>query len=553
MRLNASTRGAPRTSELAPGREHHQRASRVRVTTAPEAAARDDAAIQAGIESFALMLRAGTRAAEVILREFAHQLPRGVAVYAGVGNNGGDAYIVAAQLARAGVHVRLHATGAPRTDDAKRAAALAHAARTFAAPTGNEALIVDGVLGTGHIGALRGEVTVACDAMRAGRDRGSLVVALDLPSGLDATTGVTADGSLAADVTVSFGTIKRGVLLSRGHAGKVMLVDIGLAEHVHIPDGAWVLPDDDAIAHTLPSTAWDAHKGRRGHLVLCGGTIGMAGALFMATRAALHAGCGLVSGVIEGAGVSALQQAAPQAIAREWPTYIATGESLPWGTAVVIGPGLGRDVKSRATLHRALRENAMIPMLLDADALTLLARDRHQTVARDDAAVTLRARCGQSPQVVITPHLGEFAALIGGAIPTDWSERVAIVQDFAARARVTVLLKGTPTLIAAPDSEAVTVVARGTAMLATGGSGDMLAGIIGALLAQGVSAHDAAMLGATAHGVAAEIATATAQTIRGVTLEDLLLALPSAWRVMANPAHRDPAVIAELPAPLARG
>ena len=490
------------------------------------------------------MLQAGTQAAAAILRDYSDRLQHGVALYAGVGNNGGDAYIVAAQLARSGVKARVHAVSASRTDDARRAAALAAPSLVHGAPTGHERLVVDGLLGTGHRDALRDEVRRVCDVLALARERGATIVALDMPSGLDATTGVIAQGSVAADVTLTFGTNKRGLLFARGHAGRVLLLDIGLERHAFHDDGAWLMADDVTIARMLPDTPWDAHKGRRGKLALVGGATGMAGALVLSSRAALAAGCGLVRSWTDPSGMPVLQQAVPQAIAELWPVESDAASESVWGTALAIGPGLGRGDTSYALLKRAVRENADVPLLLDADALTLIAM---HTSSRD-AASALRELGANSANVVCTPHPREFARLLGAPVPADWQARADVLQDFATRANATVLLKGTPTLIAAPNGGRVHVVARGTALLATGGSGDILTGIIGALLAQGLAAGSAALLGATAHGLAAEIATEKARGIRGLTLDAVLQALPDAWRAMAQPTNFPPGIIAELPA-----
>ncbi len=510
------------------------------------------------------MLQAATQAASVILREFPHRLAYGVAVHAGSGNNGGDAYIVAAQLARAGIAVRLHAVDSPRTADAQRAAALAAPRLVHGAPTGRELLVVDGILGTGHRGALRDGVSRACAQLRDARDRGATIVALDLPSGLDATTGDIADGSTPADLTISFGTFKRGTLVARSHCGRIVLVDIGLDVHAQRADDAWLLADAPTLAQLLPRTAWNAHKGTRGQLALVGGAHGMVGAIVLASRAALGAGVGLVRSWVHADGIAALQTNVPQAIARTWPAVSSAPHadgaqtSSAWGTALAIGPGLGRDDAAWSLLITALRENAGLPVLLDADALTLVSMR-----ANGDAAELLRDVTGGASSVVCTPHPREFARLLGitarassgdakgneSTLPASLDERAVRLREFAQRAKATVLLKGTPTLIATPDAMPLRVVARGTALLATGGSGDVLTGLIGALLAQGIPAADAALLGATAHGIAAECAASAAQGIRGLTLDDLLRALPDAWRAISAPAPMPPHVIAELPAP----
>ncbi len=494
------------------------------------------------------MLRAGTAAAAYILRAFPDRLAHGVALLAGTGNNGGDAYVVAAQLARAGVAVRVHAPSPPRTDDASRAHLLANPALIWGPPTGAESLVVDGLLGTGHRGALRAGIANACSMLRFARDRGAVIIALDVPTGLDASSGAIADGSVAADVTLCFGTLKRGLLVQRAQAGRIAVLDIGLGQLVHLSDRAWTLADDQRVARMLPAIAWNAHKGTRGGLALVGGARGMAGAMVLATRGALAAGAGLVKAWVESDGVSALQRSVPQAIALAWSDDDAN--EVGWGDALAVGPGLGRSSASLAVLRRTLAHGEARSVVLDADALTLAAADAGNCGEGSAAADTIAAWCHAARDVVCTPHPGEFARLLGRPVPADLEERAVALSQFAARARATVLLKGAPTLVCTPDGAPPVVVARGTALLATGGSGDLLTGIIGALLAAGVPAGDAAILGATAHGIAAEIATDRAGGVRGATLESVVAAMPDAWRAMQAPATLHQDILYELPAPV---
>lgn len=541
----------------------------LRVTTAAEAAARDHAAIAAGTASFELMLQAGTTAAAAILRDGTAPLSHGVALFAGSGNNGGDAYIVAAQLARAGVTVRLHAAAPPRTPDALRAMQLAAPALVHGAPTGHERVVVDGLLGTGHRGALREPVTAACTRVSLARDGGATVIALDVPSGLDATTGEIAEGSPAAHTTLCFGTIKRGLLLSRGHAGRIVLLDIGLDGEVDRDDGAWHLSNADDFARWLPPIAWNAHKGRRGRVAIVGGHEGMAGAVILATRAALAAGAGLAHAIVDGPSVAAVQLTVPQALAERWPVRaasrradVATAEGAAadaaTGTpaepstlhrcdALAIGPGLGRGARSSQLLERIVNEHRDRPLVLDADALWLIA-EVADTLGTD-AASLMRHWTRHSRAVVCTPHEGEFARLLGAAVPSAWDARVDALRQFAVRGGVTMLLKGTPTIVATPDGGPITVVPHGTPLLATGGSGDVLSGLIVALLGQGLAPLEAAVCAATVHGRAAEIATAQLGGVRGGTLEHVFAALPVAWRALEHAVAYAPGVLADLPSP----
>ncbi len=547
MRSSANTPGAPRTSDAAGGASDgvvSPRTHPLRVTSADQAAARDHLAISAGVPAFALMLQAGTQSAAVILRDYDNLLAHGVAVFVGPGNNGGDAYIVAAQLARAGVRVRLVVAAAPRTENARRAAALvwrdAGKQLSTGDPTGREQLCVDGLLGTGHRGALREPIVTHLAQLADCCARGATMIALDVPSGLDATTGACASGTVRAHVTLTYGTIKRGLLLARPQAGRIVLLDIGLGVHDALRDRAWHAASEWSLAEHLPAIAWDAHKGRRGHLALIGGATGMAGAIVLATRAALASGIGLVRAWVQAPGVSALQQNVPQALANAWDITVTT--PAPWGHALALGPGLGRHHDAHAVLRAALDVHPSLPVVLDADALTLIAE------SGADPARQLREWCGDGRTVVCTPHPGEFARLTGQPVSNDWEQRAVDLCDFAVRSGATVLLKGTPTLIASPDNAPLVVMPRGSAVLATGGSGDLLTGIVGTLLAQGVAASDAALLGATAHALAAERASARSGAIRGPTLDHVLRELPYAWRDMARPATFPPGVLAELPA-----
>ena len=521
----------------------------LRVTTAAESAARDQAAIAAGVPSFDLMRNAGSASAALILREYSDRLAHGVALYVGSGNNGGDAYIVAAQLARAGVSVRMQITAAPRTADALRAKAIADSYGAYSAPTGHERVVVDGLLGTGHRGALRDGIAAACARMAVARHAGATIVALDLPSGLDASTGEIADGSVAAHDTLCFGTIKRGVLLARAHAGRVVLLDIGLP---HVDEGdegalgddhAWRLASAGTLARWVPPVAWDAHKGRRGRVIVVGGQEGMAGAVVLASRGALAAGAGVVHALVEAPSVAAVQGQVPQAIADSW----SARDTLRRCHAMAIGPGLGRDGASALLLRELFTALEGQAVVLDADALWLTAM-----AAREDgmdASSWLRRWTSATSTVVCTPHVGEFAQLLGHDVPLAWDARVDAVRAFAVRAGVTMLLKGTPTVVVAPQGRDTMVVPYGTPLLATGGSGDLLTGFLVALMGQGMPPVRAAICAATVHGRAAELATARLGGVRGGTLEQLLQAVPEAWRTVERPERLPPNVLAYLVAP----
>lgn len=568
------------------------RTSELKVTTAAQAAACDRAAIDSGTPSFSLMLAAGTATASLLLRDYSDRLHSGVVLFAGTGNNGGDAYVVAAQLARAGVGVRLVATGAPRSADAIRAAELMAEIAGIGAETlepeglshsGNEELVVDGLLGTGHAGPLREDVRAACQIIARYRARCATVVSIDVPTGVDSTSGDVARGAVRADCTVCYGTIKRGVLFQRGFSGRVVLADIGLGAGSTVHSGAgdepWSLTGREQAAALIPSIAWNAHKGGRGRVLLAGGDMGMAGAVVLAAKSALLSGAGVVHCLVETQSVGAVQAACGAALAHRWPALeglmpdssaaarsghdrsSVSMSATPVGImrddiavdALAVGPGLGRSRRSGRLLQYLMKTHHKLPAVVDADALWHVS-DLSQALGTDPPTLLHHwtremPRDGKgSANVVCTPHAGEFARLLGGILPDDWSARSDALQQFANKAGLTVLLKGTPTLVASAGNRPISVVPHGTALLASGGSGDCLSGIIAVLLAQGLSAHDAAVLGATVHGVAAEIATARAGMVRGTTLEDMLMSLPDAWRTLSRCAVHEPYVLEELPA-----
>ena len=509
-----------------------QRPLSVAVVDAAGASACDAAAIAAGVPSRALMQRAGAAAAAEIARRFADDLSRGVAVFAGPGNNGGDAWVVAAALAAAGVRVRVAEVVDAKTDDARAERALARAVVDDEQPTGSEAIIVDGVLGTGSIGAPRGAVADAIRRIGELRAHGAFVVALDVPSGLDASTGQT-ETAVTADLTIMFGTAKRGALVRRDLCGDIVVVDIGLGVHAEHEDGAALLVDRTWVDARVPVIAARAHKGTRRRVAIVGGSAGMAGAVILAARAALRSGVGMARAVVEAPSVPPVQTAVPAALTRAWPeTDDDVREAIcNWAHAVVIGPGLGRHATTRARIERILRMWRG-PVVLDADALTLFEGEAQSLGELLDGRKAL-----------ITPHVVEFARLAGVKPDEVLESPFDIGHHLARTLGCVVLLKGVPTVVTNPSGRSL-VSASVTPVLATGGSGDVLAGIAATLIAQIDDPFDAAACAAWIHGRAAELAGA--RGARGTVIDDVVDALADAWSVAA-PRPRPP-VLAELPA-----
>lgn len=505
----------------------------VRVVTAVQAAERDARAIGAGTPSRALMQAAGRHAAAELMRHAGERARAGVAIYAGGGNNGGDAWVVAAALASAGMPVRMHEVEAPRTDDARaEKTAAASVLQGAAAPRDLPGVVVDGLLGTGARGTPHGAIAQACADIDAARAGGAFVVALDVPSGLDASTG-THDGAPRADLTVTFGTIKRGLLTARDWCGGIVVVDIGLGVHAGLDDGAPILADAAFVRSIVPRISADAHKGARKKVAIVGGARGMAGAAILAGRAALHSGVGLVKLVVSPDNVDLVQRTVPEAIAAAWPTTDAEAAAIAaWADGLLVGPGLGRGPQARQLVERCV-SGAACPVVIDADALN----------AYEGEPMPFAALIG-ARRVLITPHPLEFARLSGERAALVNARRFDVAGELARATGAAVLLKGVPTVVTAPDGRSV-VSASGTPVLGQGGSGDVLAGIAVTLLAQCGDPLQAGAAAAWVHGRAAELA-APDGAIRGVTLDDVLASLREAWKCdePARPAY----VLAELAA-----
>jgi hydroxyethylthiazole kinase-like uncharacterized protein yjeF len=502
----------------------------VTVVSAAQAAARDRAAITAGVPSRALMQRAGAAAAAEITRLGPRALAQGVAIFAGPGNNGGDGWVVARALAAAGIEVGVQAVGEARTEDARAERALAEPLVRREPPSG-AGVVVDALLGTGSRGAPRDEIAGAIRRVNALRDAGATVVSLDIPSGLDASTGDVTT-AIRADVTLTFGTLKRGLLVRRELAGRLVVLDIGLDAGGHDGEPALVTPA--YVRATVPPFAADAHKGSRKRLVIVGGQMGMTGATILAAEAALRSGIGMVRLLVPAACLPIVQQALPAALAAPWPDTDDEMRRavLDWAHALLVGPGLGDTPESRALTTRLL-DGWRGPVLLDADALNIFRGEAH----------SLGRLLGGRP-ALLTPHVAEFARLSGLEVDDVLARRFDVGSELARATGAAVLLKGVPTVITGVTGERL-VSAAGTPALATAGSGDVLSGIAATLLAQLEDPVRAGACAAWVHGRAAEIA-GDGRALRGVTLGDVVHALPRAWLLEEAPPR--PPVLAELPA-----
>lgn len=503
----------------------------VRVTTADQAAARDAAAISAGTASWTLMQAAGVATAQLILQRYPDVRISGAIVYAGRGNNGGDAYVVARVLAEGRCPVSIVAAGDPTTDDARRAQVEALAFVSEVSDPQRPAVIVDGLLGVGISGEVRAEIAEQIRAIAEWRDLGAVVVSLDVPSGIDAASG--AGGIVVrADLTCSYGTLKRGLLLRRDEAGEIVCLDIGLGVHAAIPDHAPELIDADWVRGAIPAIPADAHKGVRRRLAIVGGGEGMAGAPMLAARGAMRSGIGMVQLLVSPNNVPVVQAALPETMAARWPvTAEDQGRVLGWTHTLLIGPGLGRTTMTRALVERLLVEWKG-PVVLDADALNVFEGEPR----------TLGSLLGARPAIV-TPHPVEAGRLLRRTGAVVSAERFTVGLELAKQLGATVLLKGVPTVVSSPDGR-VAVSAAGSPTLGTAGSGDVLGGIVATLLAQTGDPFAAACSAAWVHGRAGEVAAANG-SVRGSSLEDVVVALRDVWR-LDDPRPRYP-VLAALP------
>jgi hydroxyethylthiazole kinase-like uncharacterized protein yjeF len=517
-------------------------AERARMDLVPEGALMQRAA--AGLAS---------ACASLLARQPGHVYGAKVVVLAGSGDNGGDALYAGALLARRGAAVTAIAPG-PKAHDGGLSELRAAGGRVTDRLPGaadliaRADLIMDGLLGIGGHGGLRepfaglARLTEQARQGGPGREAGATVVAVDLPSGIDADTGAVEGPAVRADVTVTFGTIKPGLLIDpgAGHAGAVELVDIGLRPHLE-GEPAAMAPQRDDIGERLPRPGPESDKYRRGVVGLLAGSDRFAGAAVLATGGAVRGGAGMVRVATAEVPAAVVRQAWPEAVLTVHPDHgdwdlDAVGRVQAW----VAGPGMGtgRDAVARLTAVLATG----LPVLVDADGLTIVS----QTVGLLPRARGAKGARGEAP-TLITPHAGELARLLGTDAAAVEARRLEHARRAADELGVTVLLKGSTTVIARPGHPTVLVNPTGTPWLATAGTGDVLSGLAGALLAQGLEPAWAAAAAAYLHGMAARLAAAQAghpgvQLPAGVPVpeapigaSDVVRSLPDAFRSLAVP------------------
>ncbi len=454
-----------------------------------------------GIAGFELM----RRAADAVFATLRRRWPdaRRIAVLAGRGNNGGDALLVGGLALQHGLDVDAYtAADAPGGDAARARDAYVEAGgriASFAAADFADAdVIVDGLFGTGLARAVEGEAAAVIERANAS---GRPILAVDLPSGLSADTGMRLGTAIRADATVSLVAWKRGLFTGDAAdcvgARELAPLDVPAAAFAHVAADAVLL--GGAAVRTLPPRRGNVNKGHFGHVLAIGGDRGMGGAIRLAGEAALRCGAGLVSVATRGDNVAALIAGRPELMPRAIEDAMALEAMLGRASVLAIGPGLGRDEWGRSLWRVA--STTELPLVVDADALNLLALERRTLT-----------------NAVLTPHPGEAARLLGSDIANVQGDRFAAARALAKRYAAIVVLKGAGSLVAAPDGR-VAACPWGNAGMASGGMGDVLTGVIAALLAQGLSAWDAACTGVALHARAGDLAAGDAP--RGLLASDL--------------------------------
>ncbi|HKJ04760.1 MAG TPA: NAD(P)H-hydrate dehydratase [Geopsychrobacteraceae bacterium] len=491
---------------------------------------------QFGIPGAVLMENAGRAATDLLCREFSELFPGPVLILAGKGNNGGDGYVMARTLLELGWQVRTLVLAAADSVSGDAALMLEILQRldgniSFAENVDTLShvfsetkprLLIDALLGTGLASAVRG---LYAEAIELINDSGLPVLAVDIPSGVDGSNGRIHGSAVSAEITVSFdqGKVGHGSYPGASKVGRLKVVKIGIPPVCHSTDTPECRLLDAADAtKLLPARFSGGHKGSFGHLLVVAGSSGKTGAATLAGDAAVRSGCGLVTVACPASVHDILELKLTEAMTAPLPEVGGLLAESCWPElqkllagrdALAVGPGLGRGGELERLIRRMLIE-CPLPVVADADALNAFA---------GHAAALFERESGST---VLTPHPGEMARLTGLSVTEIEADRFNIAREFAGEFGVVLVLKGPRTVIAAPDGR-VNINASGNVGLASGGSGDVLTGLIGGLLAQGMGAFESASLGCFLHGMAADRLAAD-QGCVGLKASDLLSQIPLA-------------------------
>jgi hydroxyethylthiazole kinase-like uncharacterized protein yjeF len=491
--------------------------------------ATDTWAIESGEPGIGLMERAGAGLADELVK----RVPDGrVAVVCGKGNNGGDGLVVARRLRERGrdVDVLMLAPGDELRGDARtnfEQLPGAVAMPFSATPLNGAAAIVDAILGTGFSGEPRDPARSAIESINEAGAQGTVVIACDVPSGVDASTGEVLGPAVRAELTVTFHADKPGLWIAPGkdHAGEVEVVGIGIGDDAPVVPRLGLI--DAAVLDEVPRRGRESTKFAAGAVLVCGGSLGLTGAPSLASEAAQRAGAGYVTALIPASLNLVFEQRLLEAMSVPLPDD--DGALRPAAAdqiltrcgragALVLGPGIGRAESTQELVH-AVAGRAPIPLLLDADGLYAYSGRLVELSGRD--AVT-----------VLTPHAGELGRLLERESSEIEAHRLGAVREAAAAAQAIVVLKGDDTIVCAPDGRAA-VSRGGAAALATAGTGDVLSGVIGAYLSKRMDPFTAACAGVFVHARAGQLAAVEIGD-EGVIASDVIGRLPRARAVAAE-------------------
>ncbi len=511
------------------------------LVTVSEIREMDRLTIEAGLPGLLLMEHAGMAVADRAVEILQESGGERIAVFCGKGNNGGDGFTAARLLAQSGWRVTVFMTCAPadiRGDASVQFTAMQTQEVEIVALENQPGLenipsfdlIIDALLGTG----IKGEVTgFTADLIDLINRSGAFVLSVDIPSGLQSDSGRFEGACIEADATVTFGKLKRGLVLSSGRelSGVVDVADIGIPEPVaaSIHSSAWLIESRDC-RDRLPPRPMSAHKGDFGKVAVIAGSRGMTGAACLASTAALKAGCGLVKLVCPAGVNPILESMMPEVMT--WPVpetpdgslALSAVESirtlLEWADVLAIGPGLSGNKETVSLIREIIRAENRLPVVIDADGLNAFAG--HPELLENPG----------SPRI-LTPHPGELSKLTGLTIADILADPAETAAEWSNRWQSVLILKGASTCIGVPDGR-VFVNTTGNSGMGSGGTGDVLTGITAGLLAQGISPADAAVCSVYLHGLAGDLA-AEAGSDRALTAGDLTAFLGDAFlRVEAS-------------------
>lgn len=472
---------------------------------------------QFGLRGLVLMENAGRGAADAIRWELeALGCPRGrVSIIAGKGNNGGDGFVAARHLANAGARPAVFLLAKP--EDLKGDALVnatvwrkmggeiipvlsARDLKKYETALAHSCVVVDAIFGTGLSSPVKGlyaEVIGFINGLKR-----PVIIAMDIPSGIDATTGAVLGCAVRADVTATMALNKPGLCQYPGkeYAGRIEIVDIGIPRSM-TEDGTirWNLITDDIVRRSIRPRRPDAHKGAYGHLLVIAGSYGMTGAAYMAATGAMRAGAGLATIALPESLNTVMEAKATEVMTAPLPeaaggglgvvSYPKVKAQMEGKSAVVFGPGIGATADVFSLLENIIRDSK-IPMVIDADGLNCLA---------GNVSVLKKAKA----PVALTPHPGEMSRLLGKTTAGVQDDRVGSALSLSKKTGATVVLKGAATVITSPDGQ-VYINPTGNAGLATAGTGDVLSGMIGGLMAQSLSPPEATVAAVYIHGLAAD-------------------------------------------------